>query len=83
MPRQCDICCKGTSFGRSHSHAHNVTNRKFEPNLRRVRAFFEGTSRRIWVCTRCLRSGFVQKPPVRNWTPEATPPKATPPSATR
>lgn len=72
MAKQCQICEKGTRAGRQVSHAHNVTLRTFEPNLQRVRALVDGAVRRIWVCTRCLRSGKVQKPPVRTWSPEAT-----------
>jgi large subunit ribosomal protein L28 len=49
-----------------------VTNRTWQANLQRVRALVDGVSRRVWVCTRCLRSGKIQKPPVRTWTPEAT-----------
>jgi len=70
MSRQCAICNKKTVTGRSVSHAHNVTSRTWQPNLQRVRAVVEGTTRRIWVCTRCLRSGKVQKPPVRSWQAE-------------
>ena len=70
MARQCAICQKKTVTGRSISHAHNVTSRTWVPNLQRVRAVVDGTTRRIWVCTRCLRSGKVQKPPARTWTPE-------------
>ncbi|HEX4955857.1 MAG TPA: 50S ribosomal protein L28 [Thermoanaerobaculia bacterium] len=75
MAKQCQICNKGTVAGRRVSHAHNVTNRTFEPNLKRVRSFFDGVSRRIWVCTRCLRSGLVTKPPARTHTPETTSPQ--------
>lgn len=71
MAKQCAICGKGTVFGKSVSHAHNVTNRRFEANLQRVRALVEGQARRIWACTRCLRSGKVIKPPARKWQPEA------------
>ena len=71
MAKQCDICGKGTAFGRHISHAHNVTNRTFEANLKRVRALVDGVSQRIWACTRCIRSGRVQKPPVRNWQPQS------------
>lgn len=70
MSRQCAICNKKTVTGRSISHAHNVTSRTWQPNLQRVRAVVDGTTKRIWVCTRCLRSGKVQKPTVRNWQPE-------------
>jgi large subunit ribosomal protein L28 len=70
MARSCDVCGKGTVTGRQLSHAHNVTSRTWEVNLRRVRALVDGAPRRIWVCARCLRSGKVQKPPVRTWKPE-------------
>jgi len=69
MSRVCAICNKATAHGRSISHAHNVTNRTFKPNLQRVRAVVDGKVRRIQVCTRCLRSGKVTKPAVRRWTP--------------
>jgi large subunit ribosomal protein L28 len=63
MAQQCEICGKGPLFGSRISHAHNVTSRRFNPNLQRVRAVLDdGTHRRIRVCTRCLRSGRVRKP---------------------
>jgi len=70
MAKQCALCGKKTGFGRSISHAHNVTARRWQPNLKRVRALVDGGVRRIRVCTRCLRSGRVVKPPVRQ-IPEA------------
>ncbi len=73
MSRRCEICDKRTVAGNSISHAHNVTRRTWQPNLQRMRAIIGGTVRRIWVCTRCLRSGKVQKPPARTWKPEAPP----------
>jgi large subunit ribosomal protein L28 len=47
--------------GRNVSHAHNVTARRFEPNLQRVRALVNGGVKRLRVCTRCLRSNKVVK----------------------
>lgn len=70
MAKQCDICGKKTVTGRNISHAHNVTSRTWQPNLQRVRALVDGQAKRIRVCTRCLRSGKVQKAPVRAWQPE-------------
>lgn len=61
MAKQCEICGKSSAVGRNISHAHNVTPRRFEPNLQRVRAIIGGTVRRVRVCTRCLRSGKVVK----------------------
>ena len=67
MAQRCDICGKGPQFGSRVSHAHNVTNRRFNPNVQKVRAVLEnGTHQRIRVCTRCLRSGKVKKPAGRS-----------------
>ncbi|MBC7185450.1 MAG: 50S ribosomal protein L28 [Candidatus Oleimicrobiaceae bacterium] len=61
MARRCEICGKGPSVGHNISHAHNVTLRRWLPNLQTVRVKVDGGSRRMRVCTRCLRSGRVQK----------------------
>jgi large subunit ribosomal protein L28 len=61
MARRCEICGKGPVVGRTVSHAHNVRPRRFEPNLQTVRAIVSGASKRIRVCTRCLRSRKVVK----------------------
>ena len=61
MANRCQICGKGPTFGRNVSHAHNVTSRRFNPNLQTVRAKVGGGNRRVRVCTRCLRSGKVTK----------------------
>ncbi len=61
MARRCEICDKGVMFGHNVSHAHNVSNRRWLPNLQRVRVVEKGSVRRRMVCTRCIRSGKVQK----------------------
>jgi large subunit ribosomal protein L28 len=61
MARRCEICGKGPAFGRNISHAHNVTSRRFQPNLQTVRAVIGGGTRRVKVCTRCLRSNRIVK----------------------
>jgi large subunit ribosomal protein L28 len=58
-------------FGSRVSHAHNVTNRRFNPNLQTVRAVTNGVQRRVKACTRCLRSGKVTKPAPRPKTKPA------------
>jgi large subunit ribosomal protein L28 len=58
----CEYCGKKTVFGHNVSHAHNLTNRPWTPNLQRVRIRVEsGGTKRVRICTRCLRSGKVQK----------------------
>lgn len=61
MAMRCEICGKGPAFGKNVSHAHNVTPRRFNPNLQEVRAVVNGGTKRMKVCTRCLRSGKVIK----------------------
>ncbi|SFG37490.1 LSU ribosomal protein L28P [Desulfotomaculum arcticum] len=61
MARKCEICGKGVVVGMKVSHSHIRTKKKWAPNLQRVKALVDGTPRRIMVCTRCLRSGKVQR----------------------
>lgn len=61
MAQRCEVCGKGPAFGRNISHAHNVTPRRFNPNLQTVRAMVNGGVRRVRVCTRCIRSNKITK----------------------
>lgn len=61
MARMCEVCGKKPVYGKNVSHAHNVTSRRWLPNLQDVRAIVNGGVKRIRVCTRCLRSGKVEK----------------------
>lgn len=61
---RCDICSKGTIFGRNIRHRHAgrwerrapKTNRPFHANVHKKNLSFNGVSLRLNVCTRCLRS---------------------------
>ena len=61
MAQVCDICGKGPQFGNNISHANNVTRRRWNPNLRRVRAAIGGGTKHVRVCTSCIRNGRVRK----------------------
>jgi large subunit ribosomal protein L28 len=62
MAQVCNICGKGPQFGNNISHAHNVTRRRWNVNLRPVKAKLEnGANKRIRVCTSCIKSGKVTK----------------------
>lgn len=76
MARICDICDKGTTFGRVYTRRGvaikkggvgikiaRKNHRRFLPNLKHVRAIVKGTVQRLRVCTSCLRSGRVVKAP--------------------
>ncbi|MCZ6820971.1 MAG: 50S ribosomal protein L28 [Calditrichaeota bacterium] len=61
MAKRCEICGKGPLVGNNVSHAHNLTKRRWLPNLKKIRAQVNGQVRKIRVCTRCIRSGRVVK----------------------
>ena len=56
MSRTCDLCGKNPGKGRTISHAQNKANRRFRPNLRRVRLPHGTNMKRQWVCTRCIKT---------------------------
>ncbi|MGI6097727.1 MAG: 50S ribosomal protein L28 [Dethiobacteria bacterium] len=62
MARVCEICGKKTATGFQISHSHIRTKRKWKANLQKVRALVNGVPRRIKVCTKCIKSGRVQRP---------------------
>ncbi len=61
MARVCEVCGKGPQFGNNISHAHNVRRRRWNVNLRPVRAIVNGASKRVRVCTSCIKSGKIVK----------------------
>ena len=75
MAQVCEICGKKAAMGNSVSHrgkakylggvgtkVTGISRRKFKPNLQRVRVATEkGGTKRMRVCTQCIRSGAVAK----------------------
>ena len=62
MSKVCELCGKRPMVGSNVSHANNKTKKRWYPNLQRVRALQNGNTRRMNVCTSCIRSGAVVKP---------------------
>ena len=58
---KCSYCEKSVLFGIKVSHSHRRSNRKWKPNVKRVKAVVNGTNRHVYTCTRCLRSGKVTR----------------------
>ena len=74
MARVCEICGKGTISGnivprkglaKKHKgvgqHIGVTKKRVFHPNLVNVKTTINGTTGTDTVCTRCLRSGCIEK----------------------
>ena len=61
MAKKCDICGKGPQVGNNVSHAHNLSKRRWMPNIKKMRIQDKASVKQAYVCTRCIRSGKVQK----------------------
>jgi large subunit ribosomal protein L28 len=61
MAQVCQVCGRGPQSGNNISHAHNVTKRRWNINLRPVHAKTAKGNKRMRVCTSCLRSGKIVK----------------------
>ncbi len=58
---KCELCGKGVVFGHNVSHSNRKTNRTWKPNIRRVKAVVSGSPKTVYVCSRCLRSGKIER----------------------
>jgi len=61
MSKSCAVCAKGSMSGNAVSHSNRKTRRVWKPNTQRVRVLVQGSVCSMNVCTRCLRSGKVQR----------------------
>ena len=62
MAAVCEVCGKRPSFGMSISHSHVRSKRRWSPNIQRVRAVVGRTTKRLNVCTSCIKAGKITKP---------------------
>lgn len=62
MARFCEICGKGTQAGHKVSHSGKKAKKVWSPNLQVVRVQLGNRTKRMSVCTSCLKKGLVQKP---------------------
>ncbi len=62
---KCEICEKTLSHGNqisiARSHVSRRATRTFKPNLRTVKAIVNGQTKKLHVCSKCLRSGKVNR----------------------
>ena len=61
MSKECFGCAKKPVSGNKVSHAHNLTRRRWLPNLQKVHVLIDGGRKSIYLCTRCIRTGKFQK----------------------
>ena len=62
---KCEICEKTLSHGNKisieRSHVSRRATRTFKPNVRSVKAVVDGQVKKMSVCSKCLRSGKVNR----------------------
>src|SRR2546422_11652063 len=61
MALKCEFCGKAPHYGNVISHANNPRRRRWNPNLKRLRAVVAGVRKQVRVCTACIRAGKVKK----------------------
>ena len=61
MAKTCEICGKGDLKAAKLTFSHKQIVHTQEPNLQSVKAVVNGQTKRITVCTSCLKAGKVQK----------------------
>jgi large subunit ribosomal protein L28 len=70
MSRVCDVCGKGTIFGRTYAKRGlarrkkgagikitGISNRSFSPNLVKKRVMLDGRMKTVKLCASCLKNG--------------------------
>jgi large subunit ribosomal protein L28 len=58
---KCEICAKNVKYSLQVSHSHRRTARTWKPNVQTVRVNNNGNTKKMNVCTKCLKSGKVQR----------------------
>ena len=53
---KCEICGKSVAFGLQVSHSNRKTSRTWKPNIRKVKMTLNGTTKKVNICSRCLRT---------------------------
>ena len=61
MSRVCEICGKTPMSGHNVSHSHKLSNRRWLPNLQKIKVQVDGGSKKLRVCTSCIRSNKIMK----------------------
>ncbi|AIQ23515.1 50S ribosomal protein L28 [Paenibacillus sp. VTT E-133280] len=61
MSRKCAVTGKKPSSGNNVSHANNRNRRTWGVNVQKVRILVNGKPKRVYVSTRALKAGKVER----------------------
>lgn len=65
MASTCQLCDKKPWYGKQVSHSHRRSSKRWDPNIQRVKAYVDGRTVKLDVCTSCIKAGKVTRPPVK------------------
>lgn len=59
---KCSVCGKGAHFGNNVSHSNRKSSKMWKSNVKSVRVnLSNGGTKKMYVCTSCLKSGLVER----------------------
>lgn len=61
MSKKCDVCGKTPIKAAKLTFSHKQVVHRQSPNLQSVKVNVNGQTKRISICTSCLKAGKVQK----------------------
>ncbi len=61
VAKECYITGRKARSGNNRSHAMNASKRTWGANLQKVRILVDGKPKKVWVSTRALKSGKVER----------------------
>lgn len=61
MSYRCEVCGKEPWFGKQVSFSHKRSSRRWLPNIQKVRVKHGSNSKRVRVCTSCIKAGKIEK----------------------
>jgi large subunit ribosomal protein L28 len=53
---KCEICGKGVQFGHNVPRSKKTTKRQWKPNIQKVTITKDGVTKRVNICTKCLKT---------------------------
>lgn len=58
---KCCVCEKSVHFGNQVSHSHRRSNKIFKSNLKHITIKTASGNKKVYVCTKCMKSGLVER----------------------
>ena len=61
MAKHCEVCGKSALKSTKLTFSHKQIPNRQQPNLQEIKTVVKGQTKRVTVCTSCLKAGKIQK----------------------